>query len=107
MNNDFPILLAAFAAITLSTKFLPMVWLKNKNLSPKFKAWMNFIPVTIFAALVASDVFFVEDQVSFHLLENPLLIPSLIVLLVSVKTKNLIYAILTGVGSLFLFQVLF
>lgn len=105
-QREFIILLVGTFLASFATRYLPLVFLAKKDLSSEFKEWMNFIPVTIFAALVAADIFFIDNTFSLNIFENQLLIPSALVLLVSLKTKSLIYALLFGIGSLFILQLI-
>lgn len=39
-------------------RIFPLFVLRDKKLSPEIVKWMSYIPVTIFSALVFSDIFF-------------------------------------------------
>lgn len=106
MSLEFLILLIGSAFASFSTRYLPLVFLSKINLSNEVKEWMNFIPVTIFAALVALNIFFPEQGFSINPLTNPYLIPSVIVLIVSVKFNSMIVSIVTGIAALFIMQIL-
>ena len=81
-------------------RIFPLFALRDKELSPAIVKWMSYIPVTIFSALVFSDIFFWNDQFSVNPLENLKLIPSLIVAFVSVKVENLFVSMLTGIVAI-------
>lgn len=104
MTREFLILLIGTCFASFSTRYLPFVFLTKKELSNEFKEWMNFVPVTVFAALVASDIFFVDNRLSLNILNNQLLIPSVIVLIASLKYKSMVISIIVGIISLFLIQ---
>lgn len=82
---------------TMLPRVIPLFALENRNLSPQLVKWMSYIPVTIFSALVFSDIFFWEEQFVLHPLENLKLIPSVIVAIISMKFDNLFIAMITGV----------
>jgi len=66
---------------------------------------MNFIPVSIFAALVASDVFLMDSaELALNPFTNPLIIPSIIVFVVSKKTEHMLLSVFVGIVSVFLMQ---
>jgi len=66
---------------------------------------MNFIPVSIFAALVASDVFLTDSaELALNPFTNPLIIPSIIVFVVSKKTEHMLLSVFVGIVSVFLMQ---
>ncbi len=106
MTKEFLFLLIGSSLASFSTRYLPFVFLTKKELSNEFKEWMNFVPVTVFAALVASDIFFVDNRLTLNILTNRLLIPSVIVLIASIKYKSMIISILVGITSLFLIQLI-
>lgn len=85
---------------TMLPRIVPLFLLNNKDLSPKLVQWMSYIPVTIFSALVFSDIFFWEEQFVLHPLENFKLLPSLIVAIIAMKVDNLFISMLTGVVAI-------
>src|SRR5699024_6222166 len=94
------ILVMGMAVVTFLPRMIPIVLFANRELSPSMNKWLAYIPSAVFAALVFSDVFFWENQVSLSFLLNKKLIPSLLVLVVALKIKSLELSILMGVGSL-------
>lgn len=100
MNRSLLLLIILAAVVTYIPRFLPIYLLRNANLPMWFRKWMGYIPISIFAALIATDVFFYEDAVELNVLMNPKLLPSLITILVAYKTKNMIYSILAGVVAI-------
>lgn len=105
MTLDFFILLVGATLASVATRFLPIVFASKKELSNEFKEWMNFIPVTIFAALAASEIFFVDGTVNLNPLSNPYIIPSIIVGFVSYKFKNMLLSIVVGVVAILITQI--
>lgn len=104
-NQDFLIMLVALSASAILTRYLPLKLLQGVELSEDFKTWMNFIPVSIFAALVASDVFLTDSaELALNPFTNPLIIPSIIVFVVSKKTEHMLLSVFVGVVSVFLMQ---
>lgn len=97
MNRHVLILIIGMAVVTYIPRFIPILLLSKKEISPAFSRWMSFIPVSIFAALVASDIFFWESSFSLNPIENIKLIPSILVLVVAFKTKSLLWSMLVGV----------
>lgn len=105
MSKEFIILLIGTSLASFSTRYFPLAFLSKKTLSHEFKEWMNFVPVTIFTSLVAADIFFPNDQFSLNIFQNPYLIPSIIVLIVSIKKKSMLWALATGIVSLLIMQL--
>lgn len=81
-------------------RILPLFLLKDKDLSPKLVQWMAYIPVTIFSALVFSDIFFWEERFVLSPIENLKLLPSLFVIFISIKVNNLFISMLAGVVAI-------
>lgn len=105
---DNPILLIiGMAVVTFLPRFLPLLLLSKKEVSPSLSRWMSFIPVSIFAALVASDIFFWEGVINVNPVHNIKLLPSIITLLIALKTKSLLWSMTTGVASLTVLWLIF
>ncbi|MEC6748617.1 AzlD domain-containing protein [Marinilactibacillus sp. XAAS-LB27] len=99
MNNVW-VLILGMAVVTYIPRFLPMLLLSKKEISPSFSRWMTYIPVSIFAALVASDIFFWEGSFNLQPTINIKLIPSVIVFLIAYKTKSLLWSMVVGIGGI-------
>ncbi len=91
------VLVVGLGLTTMLPRIIPLFALENRNLSPALTKWMSYIPVTIFSALVFSDIFFWEEQFALHPLENLKLLPSVIVAIISLKMDNLFISMITGV----------
>ncbi|MER2063244.1 MAG: AzlD domain-containing protein [Alkalibacterium sp.] len=100
MTSEALILILGMSLVTFIPRFFPLLLLSKKEISPSFSRWMSFIPVSIFAALVASDIFFWDDSFSLQPLQNIKLLPSLLVLLVAYKTKSLLWSMIAGILSM-------
>lgn len=90
-------LIISMALVTFIPRFFPMILLAKREISPAFSRWMSYIPVSIFAALVASDIFFWEDGFNLNILDNIKLLPSAVVLFIAYKTKSLLWSMVTGI----------
>lgn len=94
------VIIIGMAVVTYLPRILPMLLLSRKEISPSFNRWMTYIPVSIFAALVASDVFFWEDALSLNIVDNIKLIPTVGVFIVAYKTKSLLWSMIVGIGGI-------
>ncbi len=99
VDNQWVVVLG-LGLTTMLPRILPLFALENKELSPQLIKWMSYIPVTIFSALVFSDIFFWDEQFSLHPLENLKLLPSLIVAFISLKLDNLFVSMIVGVVAI-------
>lgn len=79
--------------VTYLPRCLPFLFLSNKKMSPKLVKWLSFVPVAIFSALICPSIFVHNNSIVFF--DMKILI-SLIVLLVSIKSKSLGLTIVTG-----------
>ncbi|MCC5889009.1 MAG: AzlD domain-containing protein [Alkalibacterium sp.] len=105
---DNPIvLISGMALVTFLPRFLPLLLLSKKEISPSLSRWMSFIPVSIFAALVASDIFFWEESFNINPLDNIKLLPSVLVILIALKTKSLLWSMTAGVGAITVMWLVF
>lgn len=104
VENQF-ILIIAMAIVTFLPRFIPLVFFSKREISPAFSRWMTYIPVSIFAALVASDIFFWNESFNLNPLLNIKLIPSIVVLFVAYKTKSLLWSMIIGIIGITLFWV--
>ncbi|MGP6146066.1 AzlD domain-containing protein [Jeotgalibaca sp. A122] len=100
MSRDILIIILGSAIVTYLPRFIPILAFKDAQLPTWFQKWMGYLPISIFAALIATDVFFWEDSLNLNFLANVKLIPSLITIFVAYKTKSMIYSILAGVLSI-------
>ena len=100
LTSNQLVLILGMAVVTFIPRALPIILFANQDISPNVKKWLTYIPGSVFAALVFSDVFFWENHLSVSLLTNKKIIPSIIVLLVALKTKSLMWSIIVGVLSL-------
>lgn len=94
------VLIIGLGLSSMLPRILPLFALRDKTLSPEFVKWMSYIPVTIFSALVFTDIFFWNDQFSLHPLVNLKIIPSIIVAFISVKVKNLFISMIVGIVAI-------
>lgn len=107
MNPNILLLILLAATVTYIPRFLPILALKKAELPLWFQKWMGYLPVSIFASLIASDIFFWENDLHFSLLTNVKLLPSIITVVIALKTKNMIYSIVAGVTAISLMVWLF
>lgn len=107
MFNHPLFLIIGMAVVTFIPRFFPLLLLSKKEIAPSLSRWMSFIPVSIFAALVASDIFFWEGTVNLDPVSNIKLIPSGLVVLTALKTKSLVWSMVTGISAITVMWLLF
>lgn len=97
MNSNLLGLILGMAVVTYLPRFVPMLVLSNRQIPKKLAKWMSFIPVSIFAALVFSDVFFWNSEVNVNPVENVKLLPTLLVFYIAYKTQSLLWSMVFGI----------
>ncbi|MDN5371215.1 MAG: hypothetical protein PWR19_261 [Carnobacterium sp.] len=93
-------LILGMALVTYLPRLLPMLVLSNRSIPEKMSKWMSFVPVSIFAALIFSDVFFWESQFNVNPIVNIKLLPSVLVFIVAYKTKSLLWSMVLGIAAI-------
>jgi len=98
----FILLIAGVFMGNVVTRYAPLIILSKKELSEPVKKWMSFIPVSIFAALVASDAFFIDSSFVLNPIENYKIIPLILVFVIALRTKSLFWSVVTGILGMIL-----
>ncbi|MGB3159623.1 AzlD domain-containing protein [Carnobacterium sp.] len=96
-------LILGMSIVTYLPRMLPMLILSKRTIPEKLAKWMSFIPVSIFSALVFSDIFFWNGSVDVNPLSNLKLLPSILTAIIAYYTKSLLWAMILGVASLSFF----
>lgn len=104
MSRGVLLLILLSGLFTYIPRLVPILALKNMRIPDWFQRWMSFLPVTIFASLIATDIFFWSGQVNMSPLVNLKLLPALLTALVAWRTKNMVRSIATGVITIALLE---
>jgi uncharacterized membrane protein len=91
MQTSFPALLTilAMAFVTYATRMSGLWLMSHVTLSARMKAWLGYLPGTVIVAIVAPTVF------STGLAEAG---AALATMLVMARTRNVLFAMIVGVG---------
>ena len=76
-------------------RVLPLTFLADRSMPPRFQRWLSFVPAAILAALVAPEIFMADGRL-FLSLDNIFLLASLPTLLLAWKTRSLFVTLATG-----------
>lgn len=91
--------------VTAIPRVLPVMYLRAEKLPPLLRHWLSFVPVSVMAALLASQIFYYNDKFD-PTPGNLYLVAALPSLLVAWKTKSffgtIIFAMLLVAGARFL-----
>ena len=97
------ILIFGMAIVTYLPRMLPMLALSKRTVPEKLAKWMSFIPVSIFSALIFSDIFFWAGNLTIDPFTNLKLVPSILTACAAYYTKNLLWSMIIGVASISFF----
>ncbi|AMB96868.1 AzlD domain-containing protein [Aerococcus urinaeequi] len=93
--------------LCIAVRVLPALVMRNSKISPMVYKTMAYLPVTIFTAMIFTDIFFWESHFNLNLFENIKLIPALVSIFVAYRFKDIIKTIIAGVGTIALLYFLF
>lgn len=97
------ILIFGMAIVTYLPRMLPMLVLSKRTIPEKLAKWMSFIPVSIFSALIFSDIFFWYGDLAINPFTNLKLLPSILTAGTAYYTKSLLWSMVVGVASISVF----
>lgn len=100
MSRDITLIILGSALVTYLPRYLPILLFKDAELPVWFQKWMGYLPISIFASLIATDIFFWGESLELNPITNSKLLPSLITVFIAYKTKSMIYSILGGVFTI-------
>lgn len=105
-TEEFLIILICCGATMLACRVLPLFLLKGRELSSGITRALNLIPPAAFAALVANDIL-TPGMFSEGLWPaGSVIVASLVVILIAIKTKSLLWSAIGGVASYALLMAL-
>ncbi len=103
--NEF-ILIAGMALATMATRIPVLWWLSLHPLSPAIARALKYVPLAVLSAIIAPIVLLNEGSLSLQM-NNASLVASMVAILVSWRTRNLLLTIVIGLIALFIWRALF
>lgn len=97
--SEFALVGICCALTILAFRVIPLFVLRGRNLPGWLSQALNFIPPAAFAALIANDLLSPTMFDSGLWPASIPLVATVVVILVALKTKSLVWCIVTGVGS--------
>ena len=105
--EEYLIVFASVFATILACRVVPLFLLKGRELSSGVQRALELIPPAAFAALVANDLF-KPDVLAQGTIEGLVpMLAALVVVVVGVKTKNLLVCAVVGVVAYVVLLMLF
>ncbi len=99
MDSKIIVLILGMAVVTFLPRFLPMALMMEKNLPEIILQWLRFFPIAILTALLAPIIFVHNGMLNLSL-ENKYLIAIIPTAIAAFKTRNVISAMIIGVGTI-------
>ncbi len=103
-NQDIISLILLLAGVLLLTRTLPVTLFGNKQLPVIIEKWLKYIPPSILAALVASEIVTKDGNLYFSF-SNLYLIVAVPTFLIAYKTKSLFTTLVLGMGIMALLRL--
>lgn len=92
--------------VTVIPRVLPITILSKIRLNKKVEEFLTYIPISILAALIAVELFTVDNKVSIQ--DNYLeLLAAIPTLLVAIKKNNLLLTVIVGIISIAILRFVF
>lgn len=99
MEETIVAIILGAAIINYLPRMLPLVFLSKVNIPPVITDWLGYVPVAVLAALVAPEILTSGGQLALGP-ANKNLLASIPTFAVAIKTKNLAYTLLAGMGAM-------
>lgn len=105
MQSKIIIVILLMALVTFLPRFLPLLFLSKRRLSPLAESWLSYVPVAVLSALLGPGLFLKDGQFNLALSSNPYFWAALPTIVVALWTRNMFLAVLTGIGSISLLRI--
>lgn len=97
-------MILGMAIVSYLPRALPLLLFSNMEFPPWLVKWLSFIPAAVLAALLTPDLFLHDGELLLTY-RNPYLLSAIPTLLIAVKTKSMIWALVGGMGCFALVQL--
>jgi len=102
LDEQVLIIILGCAVVTYIPRVAPLVILSRTKLPGFFLRWLAYIPVAVLASLLASVLLFPDGKIAVS--GNPYLLAAIPSGLVAVKTRSMVFTILTGMVAMVLLK---
>lgn len=97
------LLILGMALVTYLPRMLPILLLSRLRMPPLLLRWLEFVPVAVLSALLASGLLVKEGQLALPP-AHPELLAALPTFLVAIKSRSLMGTVVTGLLSMALLR---
>ncbi|GIP51117.1 AzlD domain-containing protein [Paenibacillus vini] len=95
---DVFLIIIGSALVTFLPRVLPLMVLSRMELPEWGIRWLNYVPISVMAALVGQELLLQDGQ--FSLMNNIELLAAIPTVLVAMKTKSLLGTVVAGMVSI-------
>ncbi len=103
MDQRIVFIIIGMAVVTYLPRLIPLIALSNMKMPKLIEKWLNYIPVSVFSALIFPAILIQNGKLSLSL-SNSQIWASLICLIIILKSKNLALTVLTGIMIILIFE---
>jgi branched-subunit amino acid transport protein len=89
------LLIAGMMLVTFIPRYLPLAFVNHFNLSPFFIHALSYIPVAVLSAIVAQNIFYIDNMLTVSLDNNRLLV-AVFAIFIALITKSLWWTVIVG-----------
>lgn len=86
-------------------RYFPMLFFTTRKVPKWFNEWMNYMPVALFTALIAKDLFVTHDYVVTFANTN-MYLAAVVVVIVAYYTRSMFLSVVAGLVSVWGFAIL-
>jgi len=98
--------ICGMGVVTYLPRLLPMLLLSHRSLSPWITRWLNFVPATVLAALLAPGLLCQDGELALNL-NNSFLLAAIPTFFVTWRFKSFFGTVATGMGIIALGRYFF
>lgn len=95
-SNSIWLMIMGVSVVSLLPRILPVALLSRFDFPPLFKKWLSFVGPAVLGALTAISVLAPQGEI-FISIKNQYLWAAIPTFVVALKTRNLLYTLLTGI----------
>jgi branched-subunit amino acid transport protein len=101
MPQDEILLILGMMVVTFGSRYPVLALLSKRELPHEFKLALKYVPVAVLTAIIVPEVLAPKGELFLNLSNNALA-ATLVAILVSLRTKNLLLTIVVGMGTYWL-----
>ena len=104
-DNSYLLLIVASGLVTWFPRILPFAFLRKVNFSPKFRQFLDYLPLCILAALLMQSLLYTENQAlpKLKIQETLACVPTAFV---GYYTKDLMKIVTTGIIAIAIIRLI-